>query len=128
MRANGGFTLIELILVTVILGILAGMVTVNYGGRAEEARISRAQADIVAYENAIELFAIDNNDRYPSNLNDLVSGERVYLRGGVKRDPWGNDYVYQHPGRNNTHSYDLFSRGPDGVAGTSDDITNWEND
>ncbi len=120
MKGNSGFTLIELILVTVIIGILAGTVTVTFVGRTEQARVSRAQADIVAYMDAVELYAIDNNDQYPKSLQDV----RKYVRK-LEKDPWGNEYVYVYPGKNGSTPYDIFSRGKDGQAGTEDDINSW---
>lgn len=121
MQANSGFTLIELILVTVIIGILAGMVTLNFTGRAEEARVKAALGDISTLESAIQLYALDHNDRYPQTLNDLMTGERKYLRD-MKPDPWGNAYVYLSPGKVHPESFDIFSAGPDGAVGTADDI------
>jgi general secretion pathway protein G len=120
MKANSGFTLIELILVTVIIGILAGTVTVTYVGRTEQARINRAMADIVAYSDALELYAIDNNDRYPGTLRDVSQYVRKY-----ELDPWGNEYIYTFPGQRNPGRFDLYSAGPDGIPGTEDDIVNW---
>lgn len=119
MNGQRGFTLIELILVTVIIGILAGAVVVNFAGRSEEARVSRARADIMSYQQAVDLYAIDNNDKYPSNLAALMGGKRKYLRGGVKKDPWGNDYRYELKGGD----YSIYSAGPDGIANNADDIT-----
>lgn len=127
MRESGGFTLIELILVTVIIGILAGMVVMNYGGYTTQARIKAAQGDLATYQNAIDLYALNNNDTYPKSLKELMSGKRNYLRE-YKKDPWGNDYVYVRPGKHRKDSYDIFSRGPDGQAGTPDDITSWAGD
>lgn len=123
MKTNAGFTLIELILVTVIIGILAGTVTVTYAGRTEQARINRAKADIVAYSDAVELYAIDNNDQYPRSLRDVTQYVRRY-----ELDPWGNEYVYVYPGQHNRNSFDIYSRGPDGIAGTEDDIVSWTTD
>jgi len=118
MSEKGGFTLIELILVTVIIGILAGAVVVSFSGRSEEARIARANSDIVAYQDAIELYAIDNNDKYPDSLNDLVGGERDYVRK-LQKDPWGNDYRYERT----ADGYRVYSAGPDGIANNADDIS-----
>jgi general secretion pathway protein G len=118
MSDKGGFTLIELILVTVIIGILAGMVTLTFAGRAEEARIRAAKGDIANYGTAIDLYALDHNDKLPQSLNDLASGTRKYVKE-LNKDPWGNEYVYKPTGS----SYQVSSAGPDGSAGTADDVT-----
>ena len=118
MKPNSGFTLIELILVTVIIGILAGMVTLTFAGRAEEARVRAAKGDIASYTTAIDLYALDNNDKYPASLNDLISGKRKYIRE-LNKDPWGNAYVYTKK----ESSYEVSSSGPDGSPNTPDDVT-----
>jgi len=118
MSDKSGFTLIELILVTVIIGILAGMVTVSFAGRAEEARKRAAKGDIASYTTAIDLYALDHNDKLPQSLQDLVSGKRQYVRE-LNKDPWGVEYVYKSQGT----KYEIFSAGPDGQAGTGDDVT-----
>ncbi len=118
MSNNGGFTLIELILVTVIIGILAGMVTLTFAGRAEEARIKAAKGDIASYGTAVDLYALDHNDKLPASLNDLASGGRKYIKE-LNKDPWGNEYVYKVTG----DTYQVSSAGPDGSPGTADDVT-----
>ncbi|MCK5862261.1 MAG: type II secretion system protein GspG [Candidatus Hydrogenedentes bacterium] len=122
MSNTGGFTLIELILVTVIIGILAGMVMVNYGGRAREAQIRASKGDIANLSTAIDLFALDNNDTYPAGLDNLVSGTRRYIRE-LQPDPWGNAYNYKAPTDIMLADYVIFSSGPDGMPGTEDDVT-----
>ena len=124
MHANGGFTLIELILVTVIVGILAGAVTLSFKDRTQDARYSRALSDIKQLETAVEAFALDNNDQYPSSLDDLIGGKKDYLRDPAK-DPWGNRYEYFQPGEQHRKTYDILSMGPDGIAGTDDDVAPW---
>lgn len=119
-----GFTLIELMLVTVIIGILAGMVVVVFAGNATSARIKAALGDISSYESALELYALDNNDQYPTSLNQLVSGKKKYLRD-LNTDPWGNPYIYEKPGRKHPESFDLYSGGPDGQKGNGDDVAPW---
>jgi general secretion pathway protein G len=126
MKATGGFTLLELILVMVIIGILAGMVTFSVAGRGTEAREIRAQADLSVYQRAVEAYALENNDQYPKSLNDLVGGKRDYVIE-IKVDPWRTPYVFAFPGKKH-HKYDLYSCGPDKQAGTADDISVWESD
>lgn len=127
MRESSGFTLIELMLVMVIIGILASMVVVNYAGYGQKARIKAAQGDIATYSNAIDLYELQHNDQYPKSLRDLTSGDKPIVKQ-YRKDPWGHDYVYVCPGRHHKDSYDLYSSGPDGQPGTADDITNWETD
>jgi len=118
MDNKGGFTLIELILVTVIIGILAGMVTLSFTGRAEEARIKAAKGDIASYNTAIDLYALDHNDKLPASIEDLMSGKRKYFKE-LNKDPWGNPYIYKAQGS----SYTVTSAGADGAPGTADDVT-----
>ena len=121
---NSGFTLIELILVTVIIGILAGAIVVNYGGFVTDAKIGRAKQDITNLVSVIQTYAIEHNDQYPKTLDVLsnASSGRVYIRE-IKADPWGNAYVYK-PGSNpKLMDFKVFSAGPDGAPGTEDDVT-----
>jgi general secretion pathway protein G len=130
-----GFTLIELLLVLAILGILAAIVVPRMAGRSEDARRQAAATQISAFKTTLNTFEVDNG-YYPKGQNglmDLIQRPRdaqnwhgPYLdTDTVPKDPWGRDYVYVSPGRHNTSSYDISSAGPDGQAGTDDDITNW---
>lgn len=123
-RDEGGFTLIELILVTVIIAVLAGMVTLSLRGTSRDAKIRAALGDIKNYQTALDLFALANNDKYPKTLQELVSGKKKYLRD-LRPDPWGNPYVYLMPGKHYPESFDMFSMGPDGTRGTADDVAPW---
>ncbi len=130
---NSGFTLIELLLVLVILGVLAAIVVPKFAGRTEQARKTAAQSQISTFGTVLDAFEVDNG-YYPKGKNgiqDLVSQPRdarkwngPYLKE-VPKDPWGNDYIYECPGKNNPTSYDVMSMGPDGRVGGDDDITNW---
>ncbi len=137
-----GFSLLELMVVIVILGLLAGVVLPRMIGVGDDARINTARTQIQGIETAIKMYKLDNGV-YPSTeqgLDALVSPPEVgqlpkkwrkggYMEKGIPKDPWGNDYLYLSPGINNTYSFDLFSYGPDGQPGGDDegkDINNWE--
>jgi general secretion pathway protein G len=117
---EAGFTLIEILLVTVIIGILAGSVVMVFAGGAKDARIKRALQDIRTLENVAERYVMEHNDQMPNSLDDI----RQYIKEPPK-DPWGHAYVYLKPGRYHKDYYDIFSKGPDGVAGTEDDVAPW---
>ena len=134
-----GFTLVEILLVVIIIGVLAAMIIPNIAGRGEEARRAAAKADIMAnLSSALDLYEIDNG-RFPSTeqgLNALVTEPTAapiptrwkgpYLKKKkLPIDPWGKDYIYVYPGSHNTDSYDLSSLGADGVE-SKDDIINWQ--
>ena len=137
-RIQGGFTLVELMIVIVILSVLAALVVPNIMGRPDEARAAVARADIRSIENALALYKLDNL-KYPTTdqgLEALVSGtapgsgagrDRAGYLNKVPRDPWGNEYRYISPGAHGP--YDLYSLGADtreGGNGVNADITSWE--
>ncbi|HOY58676.1 MAG TPA: type II secretion system major pseudopilin GspG [Verrucomicrobiota bacterium] len=128
------FTLIELLLVLVILGILAAIVVPKFSGRTEQARETAARSQLATFGTALDAFEVDNG-YYPKGrdgLQDLIVQPRdakswrgPYLKSEVPVDPWGNAYIYECPGRYNPSGYDLMSMGPDGREGGDDDIGNW---
>ncbi|WCE29803.1 type II secretion system major pseudopilin GspG [Vibrio sp. SCSIO 43137] len=137
-RKQAGFTLLEVMVVVVILGILASFVVPNLLGNKEKADQQKAISDISALEQALDMYKLDNSV-YPTTdqgLDALVakpSGSpepRNYRSGGyIKRlpnDPWGREYQYLSPGDNGT--IDIFTFGADGEEGgeeASTDIGNW---
>jgi len=138
-RGQKGFTLIEIMLVVIIIGVLAAMIVPRLKGRSQQARIAAAKADINAnLAIALDLYELDNG-HYPTTEQGLTAlrGKPTsspipqnwhgpYLKRGIPSDPWGNPYVYVCPGIHNPEDYDLLSYGPDGVEGGGDDIINWE--
>jgi general secretion pathway protein G len=133
--AVSGFTLLELLVVMVIIGLLAGFVAPRYFAQVGKSQVKVAKAQIDALDKALDQFRIDVG-RYPTSeeglqaLTTAPSGEQnwsgPYLKKGVPMDPWGRPYVYAQPG---THSdFDLMSYGKDGrPGGTGEDadVTNW---
>jgi len=129
-KIENGFTLVEMLLVITIIGILAALVIPKMVGRSEQARLAAAHADLSSIKTALDAFEVDNGG-YPRSLQDLLqqpsnakNWHGPYL-DNVPLDPWGNPYVYTYPGRHNASGFDLSSIGPDGKAGTDDDIGNW---
>jgi general secretion pathway protein G len=135
LRRRGAFTLVEMLLVLVILATLAAIVIPKMAGRSQQAKVTAAQTQISSIEMALDAFEVDNG-YYPrtGGLDDLLnqpanapSWKGPYLKKGVPLDPWGTAYVYEYPGKHNANGYDISSAGPDGRAGTDDDINNWDN-
>ncbi len=132
-RRAPGFTLIEVMLVVVILGILAAVVLPRLVGRTEQARLAAAQQQIESLSIALEAYYLDNG-KFPTTADGLpvlrvrpvtaANWKGPYLKKDAPPDPWGQPYVYVAPGLHND-DYDLSSPGPDGKEGTPDDITNW---
>ncbi|MBW2099401.1 MAG: type II secretion system major pseudopilin GspG [Deltaproteobacteria bacterium] len=136
-----GFTLIELMVVIVILGILASLIVPRLMGRTDDAKIVKAKIQIESLETALKLYKLDNG-MYPDTeqgLQALVEPPDTgilpkkwkkggYLeKGRVPKDPWGNEFIYLSPGVHD--DFDIISYGADGVSGGEDknsDINSWE--
>ena len=125
--SHAGFTLIEVLLVVAILGILAGVVVVNFSGKGKGARIKATRTSIAAICTAIDMYEVDTG-RFPSSLQGLVSSDGSqnwsgpYLRGGVPADSWGTPFSYSTQG----DAYKVISGGPDLSTGGADDITSFD--
>jgi general secretion pathway protein G len=136
-RRSAGFTLLEIMVVVIIIGVLAATIIPQFMGTTHDAKVSAAKADVSQLENALERFNL-HMDRYPTmdeGLKVLVeapAGEDKKWRGPyiklLRPDPWGNQYQYRIPGMHHTTTFDVWSRGADGQdggEGPNADIGNW---
>jgi general secretion pathway protein G len=137
LSGKQGFTLIEILIVMVILGLLAALVGPKMFGKVGKSRQKAAKAQISLFETSLDTFRLDMG-RYPTSDEGLEAlrtkpadsekWDGPYIPKKVPLDPWGNPYEYQFPGENG--EYDLTSFGADGTAGGEDenkDIVNWKN-
>ena len=140
-NTQAGFTLIELMVVIVILGLLAGVIIPRFMGETDKAKVATTKMQIASLESALKIYKLDNGN-YPSTeqgLQALVETPTTgnlpknwrkggYLeKGKVPKDPWKNDYIYICPGSHG--DFDLSSYGADGEPGGEGfdkDINNWE--
>ncbi len=138
-RAEAGFTLVELMVVIVIIGLLATLVALTVLPQLGKANDQKAKADIATLDQALELYRL-NNLVYPSTTDGLgallkppaaLADPSRYQAGGyikkLPKDPWGRDYKYENPGKHG--QYDIYTLGADGQpGGTGDnaDIGNWQ--
>jgi len=130
-----GFTLLELLVVMVIIGLLAGLVGPRYFGQVGKSQVKVAAAQIDALDKAIIQFRLDT-DRFPTTEEGLAALREPppgiagwagpYLKKDVPLDPWGRNYFYKEPGEHS--DFDLYTYGKDGAPGgdaENSDITNW---
>ena len=134
VKAEKAFTLVEIMLVVIIIGVLAAMIVPKLAGRSEEARRSVAQADVeLNLSTALKMYELDNGV-FPTTEEGLAAlltapGSARNWKGPyldkTPLDPWGRTYQYKSPGTHRPHDYDLFTLGRDGVEG-NDDVVNWQ--
>jgi general secretion pathway protein G len=135
-RQSAGFTLLELLVVMVIIGLLAGFVAPRYFAQVGKSQVKAARAQIDALDKALDQYRIDvghlpTTEQGLAALNTAPQGEQnwagPYLKKEVPLDPWGNPYVYAQPGTHN-NDFDLMSYGKDGRpggTGENADLGNW---
>lgn len=141
MRVNSraGFTLLEILLVVVIIGLLVGVAAVRLSTQSARAKDVAARRQIDAYKTTLGIYELDNGF-FPSTEQGLAAlvqqpssppvptnWKSPYLDPPVlKKDPWGHDFIYKNPGTHIPSGYDLYSAGVDGVPDNEDDIGNWQ--
>lgn len=137
-QKRSAFTLVEMMVVVVIIGVLAATIIPSIVGKSAEAKISAAKADISTLESAVEQFYV-NMDRYPTTEEGLkvlvdppTTEDATHWKGPyiklLRNDPWGNPIQYRYPGTHHPTSFDVWSRGEggqDGGEGNAADIGNW---
>lgn len=136
-QRRAGFTMVEILVVVVIIGVLAAMVLPTFVGRVGQAKQAVARQKLSEIEKAVEIFRTDY-ERYPETLDELIQRpadipedkwNRPMLRRKDLLDPWGRPFLYKYPGDHAEVPYDLYSLGADGQEGgvkENADVVNWE--
>ena len=134
-RRRGGFTLVEVLLVLVILVIIASLAVTNIGPMQYKAQVNAAKTQIRAFSGPLDAYRLDIGD-YPQQLEDLrnrpadANAQQLwngpYLRSDVPPDPWHHPYRYRYPGQHDPNAPDIWSMGRDGVDGNEDDVRSWD--
>lgn len=121
--AEAGFTLVEIMVVVVILGLLATLVVQNVISSSDTAKIKIAQTNVVSIAGAVKMYRV-NNGKLPQSLEALIEKDAKgnSLLEELSKDPWGNDYQLREG--DGPNSWEVISLGPDGNEGTEDDISN----
>lgn len=122
-REARGFSLLEMLVVLVIIGLISGLVITNVMGRTEKAKQNAAKGQLQMVVGQVETYYLDNG-RLPDRLDQLVPD---YLKASNMQDPWGRDWQYQTPGQHS--SFDVYSYGADnspGGEGANADVNSWE--
>jgi general secretion pathway protein G len=145
LRTSGGFTLIEIMAVVLIIGLLSSLVGYAVFAQVDKANVTATRAQIQSLEGVLELYRMDNS-RFPTTeqgLDALIQETTVapvprnFPPGGylnkdrLPTDSWGEPFLYEAPGQNNPHGFDLWSYGADaapGGEGVNADISNWSDD
>lgn len=125
MEKVSGFTLIEVLVVVVILGILAAIVVPNIMNKPDMAKVTKVKADLRAIESALNMYRLDKH-AYPPTDEGLEALVSEYLTR-IPKDPWSNEYLYLSPGSHG--EIDIYSYGRDGQSGgegSDADVGNWE--
>jgi general secretion pathway protein G len=135
-RRTRGFTLLEIMLVVTIIMLLLGAGVYFLGDQINIGRNARVQADLQSLTTNIRTYQMMNGF-YPTTQQGLQAlvvmpnsepkpKQWVQLATKIPQDPWGNDYVYVCPGKHNPKTFDIYTKGPDRVAETEDDMGNWD--
>jgi len=138
-QRRGGFTLVEVLLVLVILVIIASLAVTAYGPMQRRAYVNAAKTQVRAFKGPLSAYRLDMGD-YPTGQDGLQALRMApgnaaegqwngpYLDRDVPLDPWRRPYQYMYPGQHDFDMPDISSAGPDGVFGNEDDITSWAPD
>ncbi|RBP51359.1 type II secretion system major pseudopilin GspG [Arenicella xantha] len=137
-RAQSGFTLIEIMVVVIIIGLLSAMIVPNLFGQQHKAFVIKAKNDISSISSQLSMYRLDNF-QYPTTSEGLQAlatnpGKSTWSgpymeKNKLPKDPWKNEYQYANPGTHNPNGFDLWSFGADGVPGgegNGKDIGNWD--
>ncbi len=124
VQRDEGFSLLELLIVIVIIGILGTIVYTRFMDLPERAKVQAAKQQILVFKMAMDRYRLDN-DEYPSGEQGLEPIKNYLESREVPLDPWGKEYILRVPGENE-RNFDIISRGPDKQEGTADDINSWE--
>jgi len=130
-KKKRGFSLLEIMVVLVLIGMVVSLVAVNVMGRLEEGKIDGARAQAYEIGKSLDIYKLQHGS-YPSTaqgLQALVSPPKGKpIMETMPKDPWNNDYILVAPGTKNPGKFDVRSKGPDGQEGTEDDVGNWPGD